>query len=384
MKQSLIDYLEEAHYRFDTVLADFPEISQLQGVPQNPQWHREGDVFAHTRNVCTALCGLGEWGSLSKEQKGILYMAALFHDIGKRVCTTTENGQIISPFHAVTGAKIFRETVYLHYEAKFAINFLQREHMAFLIRWHGLPPLFIEKEPLERHLFRARESADFLLLYLLAKADVLGRECANRHDMLDTVEYFREYAVEQGVFYKRFPFANAYTRYRYFQGDAIWPGAPLYDMTRFPVYMLSGLPLSGKDHYVQHHLGDCPVVSLDDIREEWKLGPMDDTGKVVSEAKRRAKAYLQKQQPFVWNATNIIQETRQGLYQLFFAYHARIQLIYVEAPYEELLRRNQIRERCVPQPVLLRMIRKLDMVEPTEAHHVEYRNGLNDSAVIWR
>jgi tRNA nucleotidyltransferase (CCA-adding enzyme) len=36
-------------------LAHFPEVSALAGTPQEPEWHPEGDVFAHTQHCLDAL-----------------------------------------------------------------------------------------------------------------------------------------------------------------------------------------------------------------------------------------------------------------------------------------------------------------------------------------
>lgn len=46
----------------------------------------------------------------------LLYLAALFHDIGKKPCSRVENGIIIAPKHAVTGARMFREQWYRNRE----------------------------------------------------------------------------------------------------------------------------------------------------------------------------------------------------------------------------------------------------------------------------
>ncbi len=55
------------------------------------------------------------------------------------------------------------------------------------------------------------------------------------------------------------------------------------------------------------------------------------------------------------------------------AYGARVHLIYIEVPYEELMRRNQIRERKIPIDVLEKLIRKLDVPAVMEAYTVEYK-----------
>ena len=53
----------------------------------------------------------------------------------------------------------------------------------------------------------------------------------------------------------------------------------------------------------------------------------------------QAKGFLSKKQPFIWNATNLLLETRRKLVKLFSDYHARVRILYLEVPYKELLAR---------------------------------------------
>ena len=46
--------------------------SRLAGTPQNPEWHGEGDVWAHTRLVCDALAGLGEFRAMASPARDAL------------------------------------------------------------------------------------------------------------------------------------------------------------------------------------------------------------------------------------------------------------------------------------------------------------------------
>lgn len=186
------------------------------------------------------------------------------------------------------------------------------------------------------------------------------------------MEYFKEYCRELDCYERKPVFANEYTRLRFYQGARVWQKDCLYDETEFPVYLMSGLPLAGKDTFIREYLKDIPVISLDDIREEWGIGPEDGSGAVAAEARERAKVYLRKKQPFVWDATNIVSDTRRKLYSLCEGYGARVTVFYIEAPYEQLLKRNQIRKRSVPVPVIDRMIGKMDMVEPSECYSVKY------------
>lgn len=369
---NVIAFLEAQQYRFEQIIKEFPVIEELRGIEQNPAWHGEGDVFEHTKRVCEAVVSLPEWDLLGCEEKGLLYLASLFHDLGKKLCSRMEDGVIVSPKHAVTGARMFRELWYRNPEYAAGLSWEQREAVVSLVRFHGLPQLFMEKQPLEHCLLKARETTSFRLLYLLAKADILGRDCHDQAELSAMVDYFKEYTLELGCFNDKWQFANAFTRYRYFQGANVWREEPLYDTTEFTVYLMSGLPLAGKDTYISKHLSELPEISLDAIRQEWGLGPDKGSAGIAAEARERARELLRKKQSFVWNATNLLYETRSKLCRLFEGYGARVEVIYLEQPYQTLLERNQKRERYIPLPVLERMIGKLEIPEPWEAYMVTY------------
>ena len=58
-------------------------MTELEGTPQNPQWHAEGDVLRHTQMVCQALESLDAYRNADENTQTILYLAAALHDVGK-------------------------------------------------------------------------------------------------------------------------------------------------------------------------------------------------------------------------------------------------------------------------------------------------------------
>ena len=196
------------------------------------------------------------------------------------------------------------------------------------------------------------------------------------------MECFREYGREINCYEGKPEFACDYTRFKYYNdgfdegSSRIGRGTPLFDETEFTVFLMAGLPLAGKDTYIGEHLKEIPIVSLDDIRQEWGVSPADGSGAVADEARKRARVFLRRKESFVWDATNTVLSTRQKLRRLFEDYGARVITVYVEAPYEELLRRNKKRDRSVPEAVIDRMLEKMDMVEPSEGYGVIYSVGV--------
>lgn len=384
MKIDLFENIIKKQFDFHSIAEEFEIINNLSEIPQNPKYHGEGNVYIHTENVCDELLKLMEWNELTARQKVILYLSALFHDIGKISCTKVEEGEIVSPKHAVKGAKLFRELVYKEYAQRYSIDFQTREQIAALIKYHGLPLLFMDKDDLEYNLIKTGECLDMNLLYLLSKADLLGRECGDKEELLNKIEYFKEYSIEIGCFYSKKVFRNQYTRFKYFNSKNTRYDDEVFDVTTFEVIVMVGLPLSGKDTYIKENLSYMNVISLDNIREEFNVSPRDDSSKIAMIAKDRAKEYLRLKQPFVWNATNIIRDTRKKLSDLFSAYGARVKFIYIEAPYKELISRNRTRDRSVPVKVLNNMIHKLDMIESFEGYKAEFHvdEGIKNKCIL--
>lgn len=355
MNGSILEKIRDSRFSLTALTGICPELDAMKEIPQNPEYHAEGDVYRHTEMVCEKLIKLSKWQEADPVEQEILLLAAAFHDIGKPVCTKLEEGKWISPGHTIVGEKEFRRMVYQD-SGRFGLTFSQREIVAKLIRHHGLPVWFWTKKRPERGLIQAAESIPLRLLYLLAKADGLGRLGSSREEFLEQIELF----------------ADPYTRFQYFQKEDLWRGAGLYDDTEFDVILMSGLPLAGKDSWIEKNGGNIPVISLDDIREEFGFSPAKGSDKAAHIALERAKVYLRRKEPFIWNATNIIRETRRKLVNLFAGYGARVHILYLEVPYQELLARNRTRARCIPEPVLEKMIRKLELPEPWEAYEVRY------------
>ena len=82
---------------------------ELKNTPQNPRYHGEGDVFAHTRMVCEKLIGMDAFHALDRVPKAELFLSAVLHDIGKVRTTRLENGEWTSPNHASSGSRTVRE-----------------------------------------------------------------------------------------------------------------------------------------------------------------------------------------------------------------------------------------------------------------------------------
>ncbi len=72
------DYLADTGW-----LQHFPEIEKLRGVPQDPEWHPEGDVAIHTMLVLNEAARIADRDGVQEDDRAVLMFAALAHDFAK-------------------------------------------------------------------------------------------------------------------------------------------------------------------------------------------------------------------------------------------------------------------------------------------------------------
>jgi tRNA nucleotidyltransferase (CCA-adding enzyme) len=84
-----------------------PELQALVGVPQEPEWHPEGDVWTHNCMTVDAAAEHTAEVGMSEEDVLVVLLAALCHDLGKATTTIVResDGRIISHAHDAAGAE---------------------------------------------------------------------------------------------------------------------------------------------------------------------------------------------------------------------------------------------------------------------------------------
>jgi tRNA nucleotidyltransferase (CCA-adding enzyme) len=154
------------------LLRFFPEIEALVGVPQEPDWHPEGDVWIHTMMVLDEAAKLR---TENAEDDLALMYGALAHDFGKPATTETIGGRITSYEHDVTGALIaetFLEKLRAPKDLTLKVKALVRHHLApALFHKNGATAKAYRR--LARDLAASGVRPDLLLR--VATADHLGR-----------------------------------------------------------------------------------------------------------------------------------------------------------------------------------------------------------------
>lgn len=153
-----------------------PELFATIGVLQNPVWHPEGDVFEHTQQVldCAARQAYD-----SDQEKLVIMLASLCHDLGKAQTTKLVDGVWRSFGHAQAGVKLASSLL-----GRITSNQDLIKTVCKLVRYHMEPLQIMRTSELapKDHLASYKKLAFNLypqtiqLLVKLALADRTGRK----------------------------------------------------------------------------------------------------------------------------------------------------------------------------------------------------------------
>jgi tRNA nucleotidyltransferase (CCA-adding enzyme) len=174
----------------------FPELEALVGCPQEPEWHPEGDVWAHTLQVVDqARLAVDD---LERSRQIAVMLGAVCHDFGKPATTAVIDGRIRSLDHedqGVAPAIDFLDRLGVHSIDGYDVR---RQVLGFVA--HHLKPgawFKVRGEVGDGAFRRLAHKVDLELLARLAKADCLGR----RPGQFDcsAMDWFLERARALGV-----------------------------------------------------------------------------------------------------------------------------------------------------------------------------------------
>jgi predicted kinase len=342
-------------------------IASMLTCPQDSMFHREGSVGVHTMLVLDEIEKIIVRENLSTDESEILRYAGFLHDIGKPLCSKMEDGHLRSHGHSRIGYHIALELLYTT-----NLSFDKIHTIAQLIKNHGRPPYVIECEDATKAVIETSYLTNNRLLYFLSEADLKGRISDDFDDLMVTLEYFKEKCEILNCFGTPYNFSDNHTKYIYFTRGTHYHTETVFDDYKSKVYLMSGLPGSGKDYYIKNNLSNIPIISLDGIRQEMKVKPTDKegNGRVIQMAKERAKEYLRKNVDFIWNATNTVKSTREQLITLFDTYKAKTDIIFIYKPISEILKQNENRDAVVPENVIHKLLKKLDIPTQIECNEV--------------
>jgi tRNA nucleotidyltransferase (CCA-adding enzyme) len=177
----------------------WPELKALDGCPQEPEWHPEGDVWVHTLQVIDQ--ARARVDDLPRPQQLAMMLGAVCHDLGKPATTRFSDGRIRSLDHEEQGvppAASLLDRLNIHsidgYDVRAQVLGLTAQHLK-PGSWYK-----VRDEVGDGAFRRLAAKVDLELLARLAKSDCLGRE-PGRFDCT-AMDWFLERARQLGVEHK--------------------------------------------------------------------------------------------------------------------------------------------------------------------------------------
>jgi len=174
----------------------FPELQALEGCPQEPEWHPEGDVWVHTLQVIDQ--ARARIDDLPRPGQIAVMLGAVCHDLGKPATTAFSDGRIRSMDHEEQGvppATAFLDRLNVHSIDGYDV----RRQVLGLTAQHLKPGSWfkVRDEVGDGAFRRLAHKVDLELLARLAKADCEGRK-PGRFDCT-AMDWFLERARSLGV-----------------------------------------------------------------------------------------------------------------------------------------------------------------------------------------
>lgn len=359
------DALLSAQPDWATIEANFPAYSAMRACQQDPHHHGEGDVWTHTRMVFDEMLKLGVD---SPEMR----LAVLYHDVQKPATREVIDGRVSHPRHASRGAKTAWYDLW-----RLNASLERRLAVYRLIAWHQRVFHMWEKYEADDGSFEravlsfAADGGSWHDLIDFAYADNRGRICSDQVEREDRLQLLTLAIADTfGPTGPTFP--DDHSRVFYLEKEGRSPGFQPPPPKGSRVTVMSGLPASGKDTWVAKNREGLPVVSADAIRIEMGVSWEDNQGEVIQAVKERARTYLRTGTDFVWNATNLTRQMRQGAIGLCRDYDAHVTIVALDTPLERILKRNSERKASVVRDVIASMALKWEPPMTTEAHEVEW------------
>ncbi len=358
------------------VEAALPWIRALEGCPQDPRWHREGDVLVHTRMVCEALVALPAWRALAPPERHLLFAAALLHDVAKPACLQRDpQGGVSTRGHPARGEVMARLILW-----RLGAPVAWRESVAALVRHHQVP-FFVHRRPDRRRLvIGVAQATPCDRLALLAEADARGHVCPDQDLLFEGIAAFVATAAAEGCLAGPRPFGSEHARFLYLRdgdGDPETaarrdPDAPAPEPGPARVVLVCGPPGAGKQAWTAERCPAWPIV----VQEDPLLpaGQVPETGRALrwDRSLDMPRALLNDAIPFVWFGTFLTRRQRERALGLAAAAGAMVRIVHVEAPEATLFAWNRRRQRPLPGLDLRRLLDGWEVPWPGEAHRVDW------------
>ena len=145
------------------------------------------------------------------------------------------------------------------------------------------------------------------------------------------------------------------------------------------MYMLIGVPASGKSTWVEKNKGDALVISSDNLIEAYAADHGMTYNEVFKEqikiatkiALEHAKAAFEADQDVIWDQTNITKKSRASKLAMVPKHYRKTAVFFATPLEEEWQRRLNSRQgKSIPAHILDSMVEMLEMPELDEGWHI--------------
>lgn len=337
--------------------------ADLAKTPQSKKYHHEGNALSHTILVTDAMHNfIDQMPNRPYDYKLTLMAAALCHDLGKATTTSFDEAKqdYSCKNHGAESEKIVRR-LFSEEDPTLLNNVcsLVRNHMVF------------------HHIFDGDKDINKILIKMsLNRMTITEHILMNLADKLGTVNDFEteenvkahgdkitELANELGILDKPYQFPSIEERRKFFNEK------DNKEIADFTMYVMIGLPGSGKNYYIEHNLFDIPSISRDDIRT--KIGIQG----VKPQGNKEQEEYVtqlfnddvikccKEGKSFVINNTNVKRQYRDGYKRLVKQYNPKVVYILMETNIKTCKER---REGLMPMSVIDNMSKNFEYPHPSE------------------
>ena len=145
------------------------------------------------------------------------------------------------------------------------------------------------------------------------------------------------------------------------------------------IYMLIGVPASGKSTWVEQNKGNALVISTDNLIEAYAANLGKTYNEVFKEqikiatkiALEHAEAAFAADQDVIWDQTNITKKSRASKLAMVPKHYHKTAVFFATPPEEEWQRRLNSRQgKSIPPHILDSMVEMLEMPELDEGWHI--------------
>ena len=151
-----------------------PEVTDMKGQEQPPQFHPEGDVFQHTVIML----------NMMREKSLHLAYAVLLHDLGKPITATDDGDRIRFNCHAEKGAELAKKIL-----IRLKLPNRDIEPIVYCIKNHMR---FIDVQKMRKSTLRRLAGSDTFDLEM----ELHWLDCASSHGKLDNYEFLLKFKEE--------------------------------------------------------------------------------------------------------------------------------------------------------------------------------------------